>query len=729
MESSKNIRYSLVGCTAVAAVIVLLVSGCMSQTTQVPGPEVWPQELNKYPGLLPEFGRLMDNLKRNVQFPAARSQSSLLPLLSPSTTFYVGLPNYGEPAHQALAIFREELKQSPVLRDWSREGDRAKTIPQVEQFIEKFYELSQYLGEETVIFGEPGTKNHDVLMIAEVRKPGLKEFLQQLVKELPDKSKPDVRILDLKELSIVKNSAKAEEFVVLVRPDFVIAGPGLEAVRTFNKTLQARSGGFASSPFGQRLLQTYQGGTSVVAGGDLHKMLKEIPSGTLENQKMLDRAGFNDVKYLIWNHKQAGEQSISETELSFLGPRHGVASWLAAPKPLGSLDFVSPKAALVISLGFKNLAEIFDDVKELSTYSNQNAFAMLPQMEQAMQISLRDDLLSQLQGEITVEVEVSAEGQPTWNAILRVNDPNHLQKTLDRLLLTAPMQTRQFDKEGVHYHAILLPSPQKAVEVAYTFVDGYMVIGSSTAVAAQAIQLHRSGESLAKSTKFLASLRPGYPPEMSALFYEDFAALMALQMRQLSPELTSFPAISESLPIAFTAYGEERAIRAVSTSAGANPTAVLAMAAIAIPNLLRARTAANESSAVSTLRTVNVAEIIYSSSHPQRGYARDLAELGSDPRGPGVHSTSHASLIDPTLGNATCTASAWCSKSGYNFNLRAICRERGCKEFVAVGTPATTGTGTKNFCSTSDGVIRFNVGPPVTALITASECRKWAPLQ
>ena len=55
---------------------------------------------------------------------------------------------------------------------------------------------------------------------------------------------------------------------------------------------------------------------------------------------------------------------------------------------------------------------------------------------------------------------------------------------------------------------------------------------------------------------------------------------------------------------------------------------ILIIAAIAIPNLMRARMAANESSAVSSLRTINTGEITYQSTYPTVGYAAALVNLG-----------------------------------------------------------------------------------------------------
>jgi hypothetical protein len=56
---------------------------------------------------------------------------------------------------------------------------------------------------------------------------------------------------------------------------------------------------------------------------------------------------------------------------------------------------------------------------------------------------------------------------------------------------------------------------------------------------------------------------------------------------------------------------------------------MLIIAAIAIPNLLRAKLTANDSVAASVMRTINTAQVTYRVTYPSRGYARDLATLGS----------------------------------------------------------------------------------------------------
>ena len=729
---------SLIKCVA-TGLFLFLPLACFSQSTVKPQPEIpFADDLKKYPGLLTELAHLVEALKNNVQLPPVRTESPLLPRLPMATTYYVAFPNYGETAHQTLETLQQELQASAVLRDWWQHGELSSGGPKLQDFLEEFYEVSQYLGDELVVSGETGgiyekgAASRKLLIVAELRKPGLKNVLEQILKEGSGKSQSPVRVLDLQQLTQAK-SGSGEQLVVLVRPDFVIAAESLEAVRGFNAFLDARTTDFASTPFGQRLTEAYQGGTSALMAADLHTIMNRIPSGTPQNQKIFDRTGLRDAKYAVWEYRHRAQGSEGQMELSFVGPRHGIASWLAAPAPLGSLDFVSPQASIVSSVSLKNLGEIFDDIKDISSSSNPNALASLTHTEQAIHISLRDDLLSLLPGEITVEAEGFAEPKPDWKIILRTNDADHLQQTLAKMLATVPFPAMEFVEDGITYHSLTIPSRPKPMQIVYTFAGGYLIVASSHETAAAAIRLHKSGESFAKSTKFTASLPAGYPADVSAFLYEDPAAVTALNLRRMSPEMAdAFARLSPpTAPIVFRAYGDERAIRAVSTSGAADAGVILVVAAVAIPNLMRAQMAANESSAIATMRTVVVAEVAYFSSFPEKGYATELATLGPDPLGPGHQSPQHASLIEPALGNPGCTSGAWCSQTGYNFRLTGDCKlaAQVCREFVAVATPISSGTGTRSFCSTSDGVVRYKVGPPLTSPIVPSECRQWAPVQ
>lgn len=717
---------------ALFAAILLITSTCGAQTATTSPPEAaWTQELQKHPALLTEFGQLLTKLQQ-VEFPPPRSQSRLFPFLPESTVVYTAFPNYGGATHQALTIFQQELQQSPVLHSWWHQGELAEAGPKIEDALEKVYQLSQFLGDEMVVsVATEGRQGPSLRILAEVRKPGLKDFLQPIAKQLAGKSKPPFRVFDVKELAAAKDLFPPQEPVILVRPDLMVGTLDLAQLQMINTSLDASNKEFVSTPFGQRVVQAYDGGVTVVGAVDLQRLLKLVPQGANQSQMMFRRSGFADMKYLVWDHKTVAGQSASESELSFTGPRRGIASWLAAPGPMGSLDFVSPKAVLVASALLKNPAEIFDDIRDFSTASNPKAFDSITQMETALKVSLREDVLRRLAGEITLEVDSLKPPDPVWKAILQVNDPTGLQTTLKMLLSAMPFNAQQTEEDGITYHTLRIPSAKKAVEIGYAFVDSYLVIGSGQETVAEAVRLHRSGESLAKSAKLLAALPPGHGTEVSGLLYENPTAIAMLSMRQAMPEIAESlsQTTAEAKPVVVCAYGEESALREVSLSSGVDAGAVLVVSAIAIPNLLRARMAANESSAVGAIRVANTAQIAYASAYPQRGYARDLATLGPDPSGTNKYSADHAGFIDDALGNASCKSGVWCTKSGFQFSITAACKKQSCDDYVVVGTPVSGGTGTRNFCSTSDAVIRFRLGPPLSSPVSVSECQRWSPLQ
>ena len=265
-----------------AAVFVLSASPSFAQSpgaAQAAAP--WSKELEKYPGLLPELAKLAGKLQQDVQFPASRSESRLLPLLPESTAYYAALPNYGDSAQQALAIFRQELKDSTVLHDWWTHGDLATSGPKIEEAIEKFGQLHQFLGNEIVFSGSMDAehKSGTFVAFAEIRKPGLDKFIEQEIAEAGGASKVGVQVFDQEGLDKVV-AILSKDLLVLVRSDFVIATTDLATLRSFNASLKPGAAGrFAATPFGQKIAQEYQGGATVLAAADLRNILKQVASG------------------------------------------------------------------------------------------------------------------------------------------------------------------------------------------------------------------------------------------------------------------------------------------------------------------------------------------------------------------------------------------------------------------------------------------------------------------
>ena len=131
---------------------------------------------------------------------------------------------------------------------------------------------------------------------------------------------------------------------------------------------------------------------------------------------------------------------------------------------------------------------------------------------------------------------------------------------------------------------------------------------------------------------------------------------------------------------------------------------ILIIAAIAIPNLLRSRMAANEASAVGSLRTINTAEVTFATTYPSIGFG-SLAALGGTVSACATSTgatSAGACLIDNVLSNTAV-------KSGYNFTITNLTGTPVVVTYTATALPTVVGqSGQRGFCTDQSGVIRYN---------------------
>src|SRR5260370_4359266 len=126
---------------------------------------------------------------------------------------------------------------------------------------------------------------------------------------------------------------------------------------------------------------------------------------------------------------------------------------------------------------------------------------------------------------------------------------------------------------------------------------------------------------------------------------------------------------------------------------------ILTIAAIPSPNLLRSRIAANEASAVGSIRPLNTAEVTYASTYPDQGFTCTLANMGP-PAGTASATSTTAGLVDAVLASGV--------KSGYTFALTG-CTNAGSTTIVvtyqSTGVPTAIGqTGQPAFSSAPSSV-------------------------
>jgi type IV pilus assembly protein PilA len=150
---------------------------------------------------------------------------------------------------------------------------------------------------------------------------------------------------------------------------------------------------------------------------------------------------------------------------------------------------------------------------------------------------------------------------------------------------------------------------------------------------------------------------------------------------------------------------------------------ILIIAAIAIPNLLRAHMAANDAAAARSVHTIMSGEVGYLAAYPSQGYAT-LAVLGTNNASPCIPTTVFGCLIDNDLatnGNNN-------GKSGFTFAATPGGTLATGFNYYTTATPISNTYGTRVYCAADDGVLRAQTpfGPPPASYVA---CLAWTPSQ
>lgn len=535
----------------------------------------WSRNLDQHLALLAEFAHLSNKLEA-VQLPGLRYQSALLPTLPASTVLFASIPNLGDAVQQGNQIFQQELRESTVLQQWWNRVQSRKGTPNYSDAIEEIHSLSQYLGNELVFSVSFANNEAEPLAVAQVQKPGLKQFIEQeTARHVSGQHYPGIRVFDETQIGAATASAKGRGLYLLVRPDFVAAAYDLNALKQFNQNGN-QGGGFASTPFGQRILTSYQQGAGFLFAANLQAMTQEHaathPGGVATGH--FSKSGLADVQYLIAERKDVGNQPLNHAELTFSGPRQGIASWLAAPAPIGALDFVSKDAGAAAAFVAKNPSQMLDDVLAIA---GANAEANMAKGESELKVRFRQDVADTLGGEVAFALDGPLLPTPSWKVVLEVYSPGRLQSTIQQLIADVNEKKRNTAAEvaltqqasgGNTFYTIQVNEKGHSFEIDYVFIDGYMVIAPSRALVMNAINIRQSGNSLSRSDNFRSLLPKDQHTDVSAVLYQNLAPVVGPIMNQLTPaQLQSLQQLAaETKPSVVCAYGDPQAITIASES-------------------------------------------------------------------------------------------------------------------------------------------------------------------
>jgi hypothetical protein len=537
----------------------------------------WSSDLDHELALLAEFSKLRTKLEA-IQTPGPRYESKILPLLPADTVLYIGIPNLGDALQQANQIFQQQLSQSKVLQDWWNKSGNSNQHPTPQELIDQIQVMSRYLGDEVVITARSGSASneHGPVLLAEVRQSGLKDYLQNHFADTlrGPQGKADLHVVDAQSISSLGNE---RGMIMLVRQNMLVVGGDAASVREMSAQLDAGTTLFAETDFGRRIANIYSRGTETLVAANLGQIINSSHAQQ-EDSRALQNSGFNDIKYLIASRGESSTQADNRITLEFSGHRRSIASWLAAPAPVGSLEYVSANSGAAFSFVAKQPALMLDDVFNTISASDPNFSQSLARTNSELGLNIRNDLATALGGEMTLALDGPVLPTPSWKVVVEVNDSGALQVAIDKLVQAANREAQKSNQPGVTLHqtqvggrtfyTVESQATGLSTEYDYTFADGYMIMAPSRALLLAALQTHASGTSLARSASFRALLPRDNQANFSAMIYQNLSPILKPLASQLTSQQLAFlqQMAADAKPSVFCAYGESDRIEVASSA-------------------------------------------------------------------------------------------------------------------------------------------------------------------
>ena len=533
----------------------------------------WSRNSGEYLTLLSEFSALRQQLEA-IPGPAPRYDSALLKLVPEDTVFYAAIPNIASTLSQANQIFQDRIQESPVLQQWWSEQKSTGGAQRTQQLIDRIRAFSSYLGDEVVIAMPAGQDSP--LLLAEVKRPDFSAFLQSQVSEINAEKGPGA-VLVTNPMAIAAGAK--DRMLIYLKDNLLVASTGAPQLQKAAAVIGGGGAtGFASTPFAQAIQKAYQGGAGWLLCADVEQILSKSVSLEERSRDGHDlfknpNAGFTDMRYLIVESRDVDGVTQNRATLSFNQTRRGVASWLAEPSPLGTLDFVSPSASLAVSFAVKQPREIVQDVINLGQATDSNFAQGLTDFETNSGVDVRDDLAASIGGEVTFALDGPLLPTPSWKVAMEVNDSTRLEGAIEKLVVGFNQQaanhggqaslTQATAGERTYYDLRIasgakvsdVKAPPAPTDIYYVFVDGYLLAAPSQALLLSSIQNRDAGYTLGRSSQFASRLPLDGFDNASGVIYQNLWSALA----PIASQLKSSPALTPAQRRSLAAIGQNSA--------------------------------------------------------------------------------------------------------------------------------------------------------------------------
>ncbi|QQS44770.1 MAG: FecR domain-containing protein [Acidobacteriota bacterium] len=508
----------------------------------------WSRDSEKYKNLLAAAEAVRSEVNARLTMPGNRYSTRLLDLMPEETAFFVALPNISATLADANRILQDNLHQSPELREWwTDERGRAQNGRGINEAIDFISEFGSYLGDEIVIgaaIRRQGASPEEPVIMAEVRDPaGMKAFIENKLGGLGEARNKVHLVADPLSASA---AAGDDQFYIWMENDLLAASPKLDSLKSMATRVRTRSlGRFAATPFRAHVAGLYREGAGLLIAADLEKIFTSEMRQD-KDAAVAQRLGLTNLRYFAVEVKQKGGKPYNRAVVNFQENQRGFTSWLAAPGPMGALEFISPDANIVAAFVVKEPTALVDDLFSTLQTADPEAWQQLQNVQAQEGIDLREDIAAPMGSEYAFALDGPVLPMPSWKAVFEVDDPAHLQQTLETAIERVNQKMAEHGKKGLawsnqasgDYTFYTLKSLDIGLEVNYTYAYGYLVAAPSRTLVENAIKYRESGYSLLQSSKFRASLPEDKQANFSAMVYQNIGPLVK-PLRGVSRGMTS----------------------------------------------------------------------------------------------------------------------------------------------------------------------------------------------
>ena len=518
----------------------------------------WSRNADKYAAVLNGLASVKNALK-SVQQPGVRNSTHLLDLMPENTVVYAALPNFANTIVESHRVIQERISQNAALREWW-EKEQSGRSQNMDQVVETIRQFGSYLGDEiavSVSMDDQGKPN-DPLVLAELKNSeGFRPFLESQIAKYAGEKKggPEIQFVEDPNTAVASSDDKHEKLYIWIQQNLFVASPKLQQLQNVNTALShGNVTSFTATPFRNRIAQVYQEGAGLVVAANLEKVVaatkaERTKGPNAEKQETaLNKLGILSVKYFVLDQKDTNGKTHTQASLSFNDANRGIPSWLAAPGPMGSLEYISPDANVVAGFVVKNPATLVDDLLGVLDAVSPDLRQNLDKLQTQHGLNIRDDIAAPLGGEFAFAIDGPILPTPSWKMVFEVNDPAHLQLTLERVVSEVNKQATYLGKSGLTWEKVdvsgrtfytLKSVDFGAVQVNYTYANGYLIVGPSRALVERALQSQENGLSLLRSAKFTAGLPADGNANFSAVFYHNIGGLVPAGVATAAQNLPS----------------------------------------------------------------------------------------------------------------------------------------------------------------------------------------------